>query len=102
MRLSFVWRIMEVKEGVTCWGWKVEVDNTLLWYEDCTDRMLVIVYQYYLMRLSIISRITKIDAGVICWGCKAKVDNSLWDLRNPSDDAKAELNIVLSLIQNNS
>ena len=89
-----MWRIVEVKEGVTCWGCKVEVDNTLLWYEDCTHSMLVITLQYY---------ISKIEGGVICVGHKSEVDNSLWDLHNPSDDAKAELNIiVLSFIQNNS
>ena len=47
------------------------------------------------MRLSIISRIAKTEAGVICWGCKAEVDSSLWDLHNPSDDVKAELNIIV-------
>ena len=89
-----MWRIMEVEEGVTCWSCKVEVDNTLLWYEDCTHSMLVITLQYY---------ISKIEGGVICVGHKAEVDNSLWDLHNPSDDAKAELNIIaLSFIQNNS
>ena len=98
-----MWRIMEVEEGVTCWGCKVEVYNTLLWYEDCTDSMSVIILQYYWMRLSIISRVTEIEGGVTCWGRKAKVDKGLRDLHNPSDDVKAELNIiVLSFIQNNS
>ena len=55
------------------------------------------------MRLSIISRVTEIEGGVTCWGRKAKVDKGLQDLHNPSDDVKAELNIiVLSFIQNNS
>ena len=80
-----MWRIMEVEEGVTCWGCKVEVDNTLLWYEDSTHSMLVITLEYY---------ISKIEGGVICWGHKAEAGNSLWDLHNPSDDAKAELNII--------
>ena len=46
-----MWRIMEVEEGVTCWGCKVEVDNTLLWYEDCTHSMLVITLQYYIPKV---------------------------------------------------
>ena len=92
-----MWRIMEVEEGVTCWGCKVEVDNTLLWYEDCTHSMLVITLQYY------ISKVGGGGGAVICLGHKAEADNSLWDLHNPSDDAKAELNIIaLSFIQNNS
>ena len=93
-----MWRIMEVEEGVTCWGCKVEVDNTLLWYEDCTHSMLVITLQYYISKVGVGG-----GGGVICLGHKAEADNSLWDLHNPSDDAKAELNIIaLSFIQNNS
>ena len=91
VRLSFMWRIMEVEEGVTCWGCKVEVDNTLLWYEDCTDSMSVIILLYYWMRLSIISRAMEIEGGVTCWGRKAKVDKGLRDLHNPSDDVIASL-----------
>ena len=47
------------------------------------------------MRLSIISRITEVEGGVICWCCEAEADNSLQDLYNPSDDVKAELNIIV-------
>ena len=32
---------------------KVEVDNTLLWYEDCTHSMLVVTLQYYISKVGV-------------------------------------------------
>ena len=50
------------------------------------------------MRLSIIWRIMEIKEGIK----SALAHNTLQDLHNSSDDMKAEFNIVLLFIQNNS